>query len=71
DPGGAQGAALDRLARSVAGQAYTLSYGDAFLLAAVLLMLGAVLVWALPRLPSPLAAPASPVPVPSLSSKTA
>lgn len=71
DPGGAQGAALGRLARSIAGQAYTLSYSDAFLLAAVLLLLGAVLVWALPRLPSPLAAAASPAPAQSLSGKTA
>ncbi|WP_447919742.1 MFS transporter [Achromobacter aegrifaciens] len=66
DPGGAQAVALGRLARSVARQAYTLSYGDAFLLAAGLLMLGAVVVWALPKLPSPLASPA-----PFLSSKTA
>ena len=41
-------------------QAYTLAYGDAFLVTTLVMFVGAILVWALPTLPSA-APPAPPV----------
>jgi DHA2 family multidrug resistance protein len=52
DPGQNQAAALAGLARAASAQAFTLAYADAFTILAGLLLAGAVLVWALPRLPA-------------------
>jgi nitrate/nitrite transporter NarK len=41
------------LAQSVAKQAFSLAYQDAFLVTAMILVVAAILVWALPALPAP------------------
>jgi len=52
DADGAHVAALAALARSTGGQALTLAFSDAFLVSAIALGLGAILVWALPAVPA-------------------
>ncbi|GIZ10756.1 MFS transporter [Pseudomonas sp. NCCP-436] len=60
DSAAAQGAALGALYLEANQQAYTLAYGDAFLLTALVMLIGAIFVWALPGLPEAIAAAPSP-----------
>jgi MFS family permease len=55
----AQNAAISSLARAASGQAFTLAFGDTLFVTAVALLLGAILVWALPAIPSEANAPIS------------
>lgn len=52
DTGAAQNSAFAALGRAASGQAFTMAFADAFTLSAAVLALGAVLVWALPRIPA-------------------
>jgi MFS family permease len=52
DADGAQAAAFAALGRASGGQAFTLAFSDAFLVSAIVLGLGAILVWALPAVPA-------------------
>ncbi|TCP36053.1 MFS transporter [Sphingomonas sp. BK235] len=51
DAGNAQASAIATLSRAAGGQAFTLAFADAFVVTAIVLALGAVLVWALPAVP--------------------
>jgi len=52
DPGAAHGAGVAGLARAAAGQAFAQGFSDTFVVIAACLLLAAILVWALPRLPA-------------------
>jgi DHA2 family multidrug resistance protein len=52
DPSAAQRAGVASLARAASGQAFTMGFADAFAVIAAGLLLAAILVWALPRLPT-------------------
>ncbi len=52
DPSAAQRASVASLARAASGQAFVQGFADAFAVIAVGLLLAAILVWALPRLPA-------------------
>jgi DHA2 family multidrug resistance protein len=52
DPAAAQRAGVASLARAASGQAFAKGFADAFAVIAVGLLLAAILVWALPRLPA-------------------
>ncbi|WP_165188974.1 MFS transporter [Caulobacter soli] len=52
DPAAAQRASVASLARATSGQAFAQGFGDAFAVIAAGLLLAAILVWALPRLPA-------------------
>lgn len=47
----AQSAAITALGRAASGQAFTLAFADTLWVTAVVLLLGAILVWALPAIP--------------------
>ncbi|MDD1453274.1 hypothetical protein NHF48_023735 [Sphingomonas sp. H160509] len=51
----AQSAATTALGRAASGQAFALAFADTFIVTAIVLALGAVLVWALPSIPSEIA----------------
>jgi MFS family permease len=51
DPAAAENGALTALGRAASGQAFTLAFADALGVTAIVLALGAILVWALPRIP--------------------
>lgn len=51
DPAAAQSAAVAALGRAASGQAFSLAFADTFTVTAIVLGIGAVLVWALPRIP--------------------
>lgn len=59
DGAAAQGASLAKLSSSAIDQAFTLAYGDAFLITTLVMFIGAILVWALPGLPAAASAPPS------------
>lgn len=52
DASAAQDSAYAALGRAAAGQAFTLAFADTFIVSAVVLALSAILVWALPRIPT-------------------
>jgi DHA2 family multidrug resistance protein len=52
DPSAAQRASVASLARAASGQAFAMGFADAFAVIALGLLLAAILVWALPRLPA-------------------
>ena len=52
DPGAVQRASLASLARVASGQAFAQGFADTFAIIALVLLLAAILVWALPRLPA-------------------
>ena len=52
DPSAAQRASVAGLARAASGQAFAMGFSDAFAVIAAGLLLAAILVWALPRLPT-------------------
>jgi DHA2 family multidrug resistance protein len=52
DPAAARGAGVAGLARATANQAFAQGYSDTFAVIAACLLLAAILVWALPRLPA-------------------
>ena len=59
DGAAAQGASLAKLSSSAIDQAFTLAYGDAFLVTTLVMFIGTILVWALPGLPAAASAPPS------------
>jgi DHA2 family multidrug resistance protein len=69
DAAATHGTALGKLSDSAMNQAYTLAYGDAFLVTTLVMFVGAILVWALPTLPS--AAPPATPPVQPAKPETA
>jgi DHA2 family multidrug resistance protein len=52
DPAAAQSGVYAALGRAATGQAFTLAFADAFTVSAIALVLSAILVWALPRIPA-------------------
>jgi DHA2 family multidrug resistance protein len=52
DPGAASRAGTAALSKAASGQAFTLGFSDAVAVVAAALLLAAILVWALPRLPA-------------------
>ncbi|MCY1502440.1 putative multidrug resistance protein EmrY [compost metagenome] len=60
DGAAAHGASLAKLSSSAINQAYTLAYGDAFLITTLVMIIGSILVWALPSLPDTPSTPPSP-----------
>lgn len=52
DASAAQNRAYAALGRAAAGQAFTLAFADAFIVSAIVLALSAILVWALPGIPT-------------------
>ncbi|EQB16368.1 hypothetical protein L284_09635 [Novosphingobium lindaniclasticum LE124] len=57
DPQAAHAAAVAALGKTTSNQAFTLAFGDAFLVTTIVLALGAILVWALPAVPADKPAP--------------
>ncbi len=53
----AHSSAIAALGRAAGGQAFTLAFSDAFLISAISLAMGAVVVWALPAVPAEMPAP--------------
>lgn len=60
DPGAAQAAGAAALGRAAAGQAFTMAFADTFTVTAIVLGVGALLVWALPAIPAERPRAASP-----------